>query len=88
MSGVDVLAVMDELLNDYQHAATYIGEWCFGLDDDLVSKAKEARAAVLELKEAASDPLLEQSPTDSNWEARAKAVRRLDAALARIGGES
>ena len=42
------LAVMDELMSDYKFAANYMGEGCIGADDELLEKAKEARAAVAE----------------------------------------
>lgn len=56
-TSVDVLAVMQELDDELQAAATYSGEGCYWFphdDVDLLQRSAAARAAIADLIEASS----------------------------------
>lgn len=80
MSGVDVLAVLDDVTSELIAAAKYWGEgsyWGGEGDQALLDRAAVARAAVADLIEACDS--LSSDPHAEDW-------ARLYSALARVRG--
>ncbi|MHC1670479.1 hypothetical protein ACODUO_15065 [Stenotrophomonas maltophilia] len=80
-TSVDVLAVMQELDDELQAAATYSGEGCYWFrhdDVELLQRSAAARAAVAEL--------IDKVDSYVTFGDSATAYRELSEALARVRG--